>query len=69
MALVETVTTQLCVTVYKLAQQKTFSATTETVEVLKGPASVLYGIQDPGGVVNIITKKPQQTPRYVVGGP
>ena len=47
---------------------KNFSATTETVEVLKGPASVLYGIQDPGGVVNIITKKPQQTPRYVIGG-
>ena len=47
---------------------KNFSATTETVEILKGPASVLYGIQDPGGVVNIITKKPQQTPRYVVGG-
>ena len=47
---------------------KNFSATTETVEVLKGPASVLYGIQDPGGVVNIITKKPQETPRYVVGG-
>lgn len=47
---------------------KNFSATTETVEVLKGPASVLYGIQDPGGVVNIITKKPQQTPRHVIGG-
>ncbi len=47
---------------------KNFSATTETVEVLKGPASVLYGIQDPGGVVNIITKKPQQTPKYVIGG-
>ena len=47
---------------------KNFSATTETVEVLKGPASVLYGIQDPGGVVNIVTKKPHQTPQYVVGG-
>ncbi|QEH45462.1 TonB-dependent siderophore receptor [Aggregatibacter actinomycetemcomitans] len=47
---------------------KNFSATTETVEVLKGPASVLYGIQDPGGVVNVITKKPQQAPKYVVGG-
>lgn len=47
---------------------KNFSATTETVEVLKGPASVLYGIQDPGGVVNVITKKPQQTPKYVIGG-
>lgn len=35
---------------------KNFSATTETVEVLKGLVSVLYGIQDPGGVVNIILK-------------
>lgn len=47
---------------------KNFSATTETVEVLKGPASVLYGIQDPGGVINVITKKPQQSPKYVIGG-
>ena len=49
-------TTQLCVTVLQAGPAKNFSATTETVEVLKGPASVLYGIQDPGGVVNIITK-------------
>jgi iron complex outermembrane receptor protein len=27
--------------------------------VLKGPSSLLYGIQDPGGVVNIVSKKPQ----------
>jgi iron complex outermembrane receptor protein len=30
----------------------------ERVEVLKGPASVLYGNLEPGGVVNLVTKKP-----------
>lgn len=30
----------------------------ERVEVLKGPASVLYGRLDPSGVVNMVTKKP-----------
>jgi len=30
----------------------------ESVEVVKGPASVLYGMAQPGGFVNIITKKP-----------
>ncbi|HEY2941091.1 MAG TPA: TonB-dependent receptor, partial [Vicinamibacteria bacterium] len=31
----------------------------ERIEVLKGPASVLYGQAQPGGIVNIITKRPQ----------
>lgn len=31
----------------------------ERVEVLKGPASVLYGSSEPGGVINFITKKPK----------
>ena len=39
-------------------QARNFTPTTERIEVLKGPSSMLYGIQDPGGVVNIITKKP-----------
>ncbi len=30
----------------------------EQVEVLKGPASVLYGRAEPGGIVNTVTKKP-----------
>ncbi|HKX32991.1 MAG TPA: TonB-dependent receptor [Blastocatellia bacterium] len=30
----------------------------ERVEVLKGPASVLYGRLDPSGVVNLVTKRP-----------
>ncbi|SEL75490.1 iron complex outermembrane recepter protein [Pseudoxanthomonas sp. GM95] len=39
-------------------QNRNFSATTEQVEVLKGPASTLYGIQEPGGVINVISKQP-----------
>jgi iron complex outermembrane receptor protein len=31
------------------------------IEVVKGPASVLYGEAQPGGFVNIISKKPQDT--------
>ncbi len=33
-------------------------AIVETVEVLKGPASILYGALEPGGVVNYTTKRP-----------
>ncbi|MEN3953466.1 TonB-dependent receptor [Iodidimonas sp. SYSU 1G8] len=32
----------------------------ERVEVLKGPASVLYGQLQPGAVVNIVTKQPER---------
>ena len=35
------------------------TANIERVDVLKGPASVLYGLMEPGGLVNIVTKKPQ----------
>jgi iron complex outermembrane receptor protein len=41
-------------------------ANIERVEVLKGPASILYGRADPGGLINIVTKQPLFTPRYVV---
>ncbi|MBL8267909.1 TonB-dependent siderophore receptor [Steroidobacter sp.] len=34
-------------------------ANVERVEVLKGPASVLYGPMEPGAVVNLVTKRPQ----------
>lgn len=30
----------------------------ERVEVLKGPASVLYGAANPGGIVNLVSKRP-----------
>lgn len=39
-------------------------ANVERVEVLKGPASILYGRVEPGGMVNIVTKKPLTTPYY-----
>ena len=40
---------------------RSFTAATERVEVLKGPASTLYGILDPGGLINVVTKRPERT--------
>lgn len=40
----------------------------ERVEILRGPASVLYGQIEPGGVVNVVTKKPLSEPFYEVSG-
>jgi len=40
----------------------------ERVEVLKGPASVLYGQLAPGGAINLVTKKPLSVPFYSVEG-
>jgi iron complex outermembrane receptor protein len=34
-------------------------ANVQRLEVLKGPASVLYGRNEPGGIINIMTKQPQ----------
>lgn len=42
-----------------MVQGRNLNATAEQVEVLKGPASLLYGIQDPGGVINVVSKRPQ----------
>lgn len=38
--------------------------TLEQVEVLKGPASVLFGQVEPGGIINIVTKQPLSEPYY-----
>lgn len=35
----------------------------ERVEIVKGPASTLYGSEAVGGLINIITKNPQNAPR------
>lgn len=40
------------------------SVNVASLEVVKGPASVLYGQVQPGGFVNIITKKPQSSAEY-----
>jgi iron complex outermembrane recepter protein len=37
-------------------------ATVAQIDVLKGPASALYGRFEPGGVVNIVTKRPLAEP-------
>ncbi|MBS4052669.1 MAG: TonB-dependent receptor, partial [Methylomonas sp.] len=39
-------------------------ANIERIEILKGPAAVLYGRIEPGGLVNYVTKKPLDTPYY-----
>lgn len=38
--------------------------------MLKGPASVLYGQNEPGGIVNMVSKRPTATPirEVVLGG-
>ena len=41
-----------------LIQGRGLNAAADSVEVLKGPSSLLYGIMDPGGVINIVSKRP-----------
>lgn len=38
----------------------------ERVEVVKGPASTLYGSEAVGGIINIITKSPKNSPQLFV---
>lgn len=42
-------------------------ANIDRVEVLKGPASVLYGSGQPGGLINLVTKKPMPAFRHQIG--
>ncbi|MEM6592758.1 MAG: TonB-dependent siderophore receptor, partial [Cyanobacteria bacterium P01_C01_bin.73] len=39
-------------------------ANIEQIEVLKGPASILYGEIQPGGVINLVTERPTEEPLY-----
>jgi iron complex outermembrane receptor protein len=34
----------------------------ERAEILRGPASVLYGKSSPGGLLNMVSKRPTTTP-------
>jgi iron complex outermembrane receptor protein len=38
----------------------------ENIEVLKGPAGAIYGRIEPGGMVNMVMKKPQEDTRYSI---
>ncbi len=40
----------------------------ERIEVLKGPSGSLYGQSDPGGLLNLVSKRPTATPQYEVVG-
>lgn len=40
------------------------SALIERVEIVKGPASALYGSEAIGGIINIITKSPESAPKF-----
>jgi iron complex outermembrane receptor protein len=37
-------------------------ANVDRVDILKGPASLLYGRTEPGGLINIVTKRPVEQP-------
>lgn len=39
----------------------------ERIEILRGPASVLYGQMEPGGVINAVSKRPQFEPFREIG--
>ncbi|MEM9807038.1 MAG: TonB-dependent siderophore receptor [Cyanobacteria bacterium P01_D01_bin.56] len=38
----------------------------ERVEVLRGPASILFGQGEPGGIINLVSKRPLSEPFYEV---
>ena len=40
----------------------------ERLEVLRGPSSGLYGQTDPGGLINMISKRPTATPQHEIVG-
>lgn len=50
------------------SQGLNLDATTDHVEVLKGSSSLLYGILNPGGMINVVSKKPQYDWHTIVGG-
>ncbi|MBC1220820.1 TonB-dependent siderophore receptor [Nostoc sp. UCD121] len=49
-----------------LAGQVSELSSIERVEVLKGPASVLFGLGNPGGSINLISKRPLSEPFYTI---
>lgn len=50
----------------RMAGLPTSFANTERVELLKGPASVLYGRAEPGGLINIVPKDALAVPYYSI---
>ena len=42
------------------------TANLQSIEVLKGPAAILFGRGEPGGIIDIVVKRPLETPYYSV---
>lgn len=43
-------------------------ALAERIEIVKGPSGVLYGAHNPGGILNIVSKRPLQQPQTKITG-
>ncbi|GAB0152323.1 TonB-dependent siderophore receptor [Marinobacterium sp. BA1] len=54
--------------VYNNFWSQPYIANVERVEVIKGPSAMLYGQASPGGVINIVTKKPLNESRHEIRG-
>jgi iron complex outermembrane recepter protein len=39
-------------------------ANVDSIEALKGPAAILYGLSQPGGIINVTTRDAKATPHY-----
>lgn len=49
-----------------LEYSKMYPYLLERVELISGPASVLYGQLNPGGLINMVSKKPTDTPYHSI---
>lgn len=49
---------------FYLFDQAALTYNIESIEAIKGPASVLFSAGNPGGIINHVTKKAKATPRY-----
>lgn len=38
----------------------------QSIDVIKGPAAMLFGRMEPGGIVNMVVKRPLETPYYSI---
>ena len=49
-----------------VSRTETELANIDRVEVLRGPASILFGRAEPSGIINFVTKQPLQEPSYEI---
>ncbi|PWB95144.1 TonB-dependent siderophore receptor [Methylosinus sporium] len=42
------------------------TANLQSIDVLKGPAAMLFGRSEPGGLINLVVKRPLETPYYSI---